>query len=139
VIQAPVPGQTATVRRTFTLKHIRSFLAITAESNPLHLDPAYAEYAPLGRPVVPGTLVAGLFESMITTLLPGPAPVLNGQMLKFLHPVYVGETVTADVTVEEIRERHGVARLGLRATTARGICIEGEAVARVPRNHGSSG
>jgi len=84
-----------------------------------------------GKPVVPGALAAALFSSLIARELPGAGSEIVGQMLKFLKPIYVGETVTATVEVVSIREDETLVRMGTRAATARGLCIDGEAVIRV--------
>nr|NDG07069.1 enoyl-CoA hydratase [Oxalobacteraceae bacterium] len=36
-------GQSATLTRTLTLNDIRAFAAVSGDTNPAHLDPAYAE------------------------------------------------------------------------------------------------
>lgn len=134
LISALEIGQTASIRRSFSMKDVREFGAISGDTNPLHLDASYAQSTAFGKPVVHGMLSASLFSNLLGTQLPGPGTILLGQMLKFVKPIYVGETVTARVEITDVREDQGLIRLATQATTARGLCVDGEAVVRVSKN-----
>ncbi len=48
-----------------------------------------------------GILSAGFISNVLGTQLPGPGTIYMGQELRFVKPVYVGDTVTATVTATQ--------------------------------------
>lgn len=119
------------------MKDLEAYASLRNELNPMQLDPSYAESTSFGKPVVHALLTATLFSNLVETKLPGPGSILAGQMLRFLKPVYLGETVTATVEIVGMRPEEGVVRLATRATTRRGLCVDGEAVVDVSRRRAS--
>jgi acyl dehydratase len=102
-----VAGQRASFRKTFTDEDLQRFIAITGDTNPLHVDDAFASRTPFGRRVVHGMLAASLFSTMVGMRLPGTGAIYRAQTLRFLLPVYVGDTVTARFVVRSVdRAKH---------------------------------
>lgn len=101
------PGQSATFRKTFTDEDVRRFIEITGDTNPLHVDDEFAARTRFGRRIVHGMLAASLFSTMVGTLLPGTGAIYRSQTIRFLLPIYVGDTVTAHFVVRSVdRARH---------------------------------
>jgi 3-hydroxybutyryl-CoA dehydratase len=101
------PGQHASFSKTFTDEDVRRFIEITGDTNPLHVDDAFAAGTQFGRRVLHGMLTASLFSTMVGVLLPGTGAIYRSQTIRFLLPVSVGETVTAHFVVRSVdRERH---------------------------------
>jgi 3-hydroxybutyryl-CoA dehydratase len=100
-------GQTASVTKTFTDEDIRRFIEICGDTNPLHVDDAFAAGSQFGRRIVHGTMTASLFSTLMGTLLPGTGAIYRALSIRFLRPVYVGETVTAQFRVRSVnRAKH---------------------------------
>jgi len=100
-------GQRASFTKTFTDDDVQRFVAITGDTNPLHVDDAFAARTRFGRRVLHGMLAASLFSTMVGMLIPGRGAIYRSQTLSFLKPVFVGDTVTAHFVIREIdRERH---------------------------------
>jgi acyl dehydratase len=101
------PGQQASFTKTFTEEDLRRFIEITGDTNPLHVDDAFAAKTPFGRRIVHGMLAASIFSTMVGMLLPGTGAIYRAQTIRFLLPVYVGDTVTAHFVVRSVdRARH---------------------------------
>ena len=96
-------GDTASLSRTITDADIRSFADVTGDHNPVHLDDDCAGRSRFGRRIAHGMLTASLISSVIANELPGEGSIYLGQTLKFVAPVFPGDTVTAMVTVTDIR------------------------------------
>lgn len=127
-------GQRATLSRTMTQADIDAFAALTGDRNPLHLDDAFARRSRFGRPVAHGILVAGVISAALGMDLPGPGTIYLGQTLRFLRPVYPGDTVTATVEVIAIGEDKGIVTLRTTCSNQAGQpVVEGEAVVLVGR------
>lgn len=96
-------GESAKETRTVTKADIEAFGAISGDANPTHYDEAAARGARFEAIVAHSMLAAGLISSVLGNRLPGAGTVYRRQDLRFLRPVYAGDTVTASVTVREKR------------------------------------
>lgn len=90
--------------KTMAESDIYLFAGITGDLNPAHMNEEYAKETRFKSRIAHGILVGGLISTVIGTKLPGPGSIYREQQLKFLAPVYIGDTITARVEVEEIIE-----------------------------------
>jgi len=121
-------GQRATRSLTLTDEHVRLYAEITGDHNPLHFDPEFAAATKFGRLVVQGGLTTGVLHALVATDLPGPGTVFLSQNWKFTAPVYIGDTITAEVTVLSVHESKPVTQLAVRVWRQDGeTVLEGEA------------
>jgi len=67
--------------------------------NPIHVNRVYAASTRFHKPIAHGILGLGLISNILGTQLPGPGAVYLEQTIKFIKPVYIGDTVTAYVEV----------------------------------------
>ena len=95
-------GKTASLSKTFSEEDVLAFMNASGDTNPLHADCNKAHNALFGQRVVPGMLVGSLISGVLGTKMPGPGTVYMEQSLQFLKPVFIGDSVTAVVEVEEI-------------------------------------
>lgn len=84
--------------RTITGSDVDAFGHLSGDLNPLHMDEVFAAATPFGRRVAHG-LLTGAIVSTVHTELTGPGFVYVGQELRFLGPVFIGDTITVEVTV----------------------------------------
>jgi 3-hydroxybutyryl-CoA dehydratase len=96
------PGQHASYTKTFTDDDVCRFVEITGDTNPLHVDDAFAASTRFGRRVIHGMLTASLFSTMVGMLIPGTGAIYRSQSLAFLRPVFVGDTVTAHFVIRAV-------------------------------------
>ena len=121
-------GETAELTKTITDEDVRAFADLTGDHNPVHLDDAYASGTRFGRRVAHGMLTASLISSVLANKLPGEGTVYLSQSLRFVAPVYPGDTVTACVMVTSIREDKPIATLETICVNERGeMLLKGEA------------
>lgn len=88
-------GQHASLQKTITDDDVVHFIAITGDTNPLHVDEEFAAQTFFGGRVVHGMLTASIFSTMVGMFIPGTGAIYRSQTLNFLAPVRVGDTVTA--------------------------------------------
>lgn len=128
-------GKTASLTRTITRRDIDLFASATGDINPAHVDPAYAATDVFHHIVAHGLLGAGLISAVLGTELPGPGTIYLGQDLQFLHPIEVGDTITATVTVREKHFEKGDLSVDCRCTNQNGdVVIVGTALVRAPKH-----
>jgi acyl dehydratase len=97
-------GQKASRSLMLTAAHVQMFAEMTGDYNPLHFDQDFAAKTKFGRLVVQGGLTTGLLHALVAMELPGPGTVFLSQEWKFPAPVYIGDTITAEVEVLSVEK-----------------------------------
>ena len=102
-------GDTAQISKTVTEADVVLFAGVSGDFNPMHVNKIAAEKSNFGSRIAHGMLTSSFISSVIGNLLPGPGAIYLSQELKFVKPVYIGDTVTATVTVvEKIEEKNRI-------------------------------
>ena len=127
-------GDSASLTKTFSDEDVRSFAEISGDKNPVHLDDEYAAVTQFKKRLVHGILTAGLISAVLGTELPGPGSIYLSQSINFRAPVYIGDTITATVTVVKIREGKPIVTLETICKNQDDVAVlEGEAVLLAPK------
>jgi acyl dehydratase len=115
-MQAAELGAKAAFSRTLTEADMALFIGVTWDVNPLHTDDTYARAGRFKGRIVPGLLTASLL-----THLGGLMAFLATEMtFRYLAPVYIGDTITAEAEVVEADADRGWVRLACRCVNADG-------------------
>lgn len=88
-------GQKASLTKTITEKDLSHFIAITGDTNPLHVDESFAKQTFFGQRIAHGMLSASLFSTLVGMHLPGTGAIYKSQTLEFLRPAFIGDTLCA--------------------------------------------
>jgi 3-hydroxybutyryl-CoA dehydratase len=89
-------GATASFTKTVTEADVVTFAQVTGDTNPLHLDAAYAGKTRFKQRIAHGMLSAGFISAALgTRLAPQAVLVYLSQQLRFQRPVAIGDTITA--------------------------------------------
>ncbi len=116
-------GQRASIQKTFTGSDVEAFAQVSMDTNPIHLDEEYAKTTVFGRRIVHGILTSGLISAVLANKLPGPGTIYLGQELRFTAPVFLGDTITAEVEIAEIREDKKIIKLNTTCTNQDGKAV----------------
>lgn len=114
-------GDTASFTKTMTETDVITWVGITGDLNPIHIDREYSKNTKFGDVLVPGVLVLGLISNVMTQLTFGN--VYANQSIKFTKPVYIGDTVTATGTVIEKLEEKNMVKVETKVTNHKGELI----------------
>lgn len=126
-------GDQASTAKTISESDVYLFAGITGDHNPAHVNEVYASQTRFGRRIAHGILSAGLISAVLAMKLPGPGTIYLGQELKFVRPVYFGDTITATCTVSELLPEKNIARLETVCTNQDGaVVIKGTATVMPP-------
>lgn len=120
-----VVGQTATFSRTVTGEMMEAFRRLSGDENPLHNDAEFAVERGFSGCVVYGMLTASLYSALAGVYLPGKRCLLQSVYTDFLHPVFVGETLT--ITGKIVEKHDSVQQVIIKATIRN---TEGKRVSR---------
>ena len=105
-------GQKGKFSKTVSETDVYGFAGITGDFNPVHINNEACKGSIFGKRIAHGMLVGSFISTVLGMYMPGPGTIYMEQDLKFLKPVFYGDTVTAEVTVSEvINEDKGIYRL----------------------------
>lgn len=127
-------GEKVSVSKTISETDIYLFAGISGDFNPIHVDRVVAEESIFGRQIAHGMLVSSLISNAIGMKLPGSGTIYMEQNIKFMKPVYIGDTVTAQVQIKEIiNEEKNILHLLTRVINQNNeIVIDGYAIVKAP-------
>lgn len=104
-------GDKGEYSKTITDEDVMAFANISGDYNPIHIDEEAAENSIFGKRVCHGMLSASFISTVIGTIMPGPGAIYLSQNIKFVSPVYLGDTLKAVVTIKEIVDTKGILKL----------------------------
>ena len=102
-------GLSTRVTKTVSESDVYLFAGITGDFDPNHVDEEYSRKTSLGHRVAHGALIVGYTSAASTRILQDfdrPMVSVGYERIRFLKPVYFGDTLTIDYVIESIeRER----------------------------------
>ncbi|TVR83841.1 MAG: MaoC family dehydratase [Rhodospirillales bacterium] len=125
-------GMSASFGKTVTDADIVLFAGISGDTNPVHLNEAFAKETMFKGRIAHGIFGASLISAVLGTKLPGPGCIYVNQTLRFKAPVRAGETLIATVTVKSINTQKKLVTLDTVCTVDDKAVIEGEAMVMMP-------
>ena len=104
-------GLSTRVTKTVSESDVYLFAGITGDFDPNHVDEEYCRKTSLGHRVAHGALIVGYTSAASTRILQDferPMVSVGYDRIRFLKPVYFGDTLTIDYVIESVepeRER----------------------------------
>jgi acyl dehydratase len=103
-------GDAARFAKPITERDLLLTAEITGDDDPLHVDAEYAARTAFGRRIAHGALVLGLLSTTASLIArraiaagcDGVPVSLGYDRVRFLAPVFIGDTLTADYRVEQL-------------------------------------
>lgn len=128
----PHPGAFASRTHAVSEDDVRAFVDLVGDANPMHTDDGFAALSRFGRRVAPGMWSASFVSGILGSELPGPGTIYLSQTLRFLQPVFIGDTITGRVEVLRVRPDKPVVTLSTTCRNQRGeLVLDGEAVVMI--------
>ncbi len=129
-------GQSAERVHQVTEADIEAFAAVSGDTNPVHMDEAYAAATQFKGRIAHGMLGASYLSALLGNDLPGPGSVYLSQSLRFRRPIRIGDVVTARVRVTAIDADKARVTLETLCLVDDKTAVDGEAVVMVARRGG---
>jgi acyl dehydratase len=108
----PAVGHKAWITRTITQEDVAMFAKVSGDDQRLHLDADFAARTRFKKPLAHGMISAGLISAAFgTKLAPEFVAVYLTQQLRFRMPVFIGDTVTAEVEVTAVDDEKRILTL----------------------------
>lgn len=125
-------GQEAAIRQLVTEEDVKRFAQLTGDTNPIHLNEAYAANSRFGGRIAHGLFTASLISAVFGTKLPGPGAVYLSQTMKFRAPVFIGDEVLAQVEITALDPARQRATFFCTCSVGDKVVLDGEAQIMVP-------
>lgn len=131
-------GDKASSVITLKAEHIDSFAQATGDFNPIHIDEDYASKSIFEKRVVHGVLMTGIISGILGTKLPGLGTIAREMDAKFSRPVFIGDTVTAEVELVQKKEKYNICVFNYKVTNQDSkLVVRGRAVV-LPKKESSA-
>jgi 3-hydroxybutyryl-CoA dehydratase len=125
-------GDQFSTSREVTDEVIRRFADVSGDHNPIHLDEEFAAKTRFGKRIAHGMLSGAFISAVLGNEFRGMTIVYLSQTLKFIAPVFIGDTVTATATITAIREDKKIVTIETICTNQKGeAVVQGEAAIMV--------
>ena len=115
-------GDTTSFTKTVSESDVYQFAGITGDFSPNHVNKAYMEKSSYGRLMAHGALIVGFMSTVSTQIIAHSreaeeTPVSVGyDKVRFLKPVFLGDTITVAYTVSEIDVVRRRSKAGIEVT-----------------------
>jgi acyl dehydratase len=132
-------GEQAEFSKTIGERDIALYAEISGDFDPVHMDEAHARATIFGRRIAHGGLVMGLLSTTAAVMSrrslergAGKRPVSLGyDRVRFLKPVFIGDTLTARYALTEVDDEKGETRAAVEVVRQDGeVCLAGTHVMR---------
>ena len=125
-------GDQFSTSREVTDEVIRKFAEVSGDHNPIHLDEEFAAKTRFGRRIAHGMLSGAFISAVLGNEFRERKIVYLSQTMKFVAPVFIGDTVTATGTITNIREDKNIVTLETFCTNQNGdVLVKGEAAVMI--------
>ena len=126
-------GSEFRLRHVFTEAEIDRFAEASGDTNPLHMDDAFARKAGFRGRVVHGMLCGALLSRVLGTCFPGPGTVWLAQNFRFLAPVYADNEIEIQLRVKHKSQGSRTLLIDVEVTKGDAqVVMAGEATVMVP-------
>ncbi|MCX6210735.1 MAG: MaoC/PaaZ C-terminal domain-containing protein [Bacteroidetes bacterium] len=99
---------------TVSDKVYKGFIEVFNDNNPLHTDAGFAKNLGFEAEVMHGNILNGFLSHFIGECLPIKNVIIQSQQIKFLHPVYLGNTIELQAVIDYYSEAVGVYSFNLK-------------------------
>lgn len=127
-------GDKAAFSKTVSESDVYLYAGVSGDYNPAHVNEAYAKETSFHTRIAHGMLSAGFISAVLGTKLPGPGTIYLEQSLVFKKPVFIGDTITAEVEIIEIIKEK-ICRLQTNCKNQKNeVVLEGVATVMLPQD-----
>lgn len=119
----PPIGSRATFTKTIAECDVYQYAGITGDFSPNHIDETYMQAGRYGRRIAHGTLLVGLMSAASARLRLGRTVSLGYDRIRFIAPVFFGDTITTEYTLTSIDPDKRRAYADVRCTNQDGDVV----------------
>lgn len=116
-------GDAAWFAKTLSEADMLLFAGITGDVNQLPINEEFAKQTRYGKRIAHGMLTASFITNIVGMHLPGYGSSMESQKVRFLKPVYVGDTIEVGVTLTAVHTESNRCEFEAIATNQDGVTV----------------
>jgi 3-hydroxybutyryl-CoA dehydratase len=121
-------GRTYSFRKTVGESDVYQFAGITGDFHPNHIDDQYMAGTRYGRRIAHGALLVGFMSTVSGMIcmeigIHRPAVTYGFDRVRYIAPVYIGDTVTVQYEIVERDDEQGEIRSAVTVTNQDGAVV----------------
>ena len=116
-------GNTYTAELYVDSELVEKFAEFSGDRNPIHVDRFAAQSYGHPRPVAHGAILVAMLSRLIGMEIPGKGAVWLSQDIKWVQPVYVGDTVKVIAEITSYSKGAGLLQLSITAYNQKNIMV----------------
>ncbi|WP_319244473.1 MaoC family dehydratase [uncultured Propionivibrio sp.] len=127
-------GDKAYFAKTISEYDVYQFASVTCDFNPAHINEAYAADTFFKHRIAHGMLTLSLVSNILGTQFPGPGTIFVSQNVRFLAPVFIGDTIEMVVAAVELDRARNRMTFSCEGVNQNGVkVLEGDGVVMPPK------
>lgn len=125
-------GDKASSSIKVTQEYINKFAEVSGDNNPIHINQQYAEKTVFKKCIGHGLISLSEISKIIGTQMPGCGAVFINEKIDYLSPIYVGDTITTEIEIIEIKIEKKLIKVNAISFNQNGIqLIAGELLVKM--------
>jgi 3-hydroxybutyryl-CoA dehydratase len=128
-------GLRAAFEVLITAQMLDDFALLSGDSNPLHMDDAFARSAGFSGRVVFGMLTSCFYSRLVGMHLPGKHALLHGVDVEFKKPAHIGDRLTVSGEIAYMNEAYRQIEVKARILNQDGHTISKATIRAGVREH----
>jgi acyl dehydratase len=119
----PPPGTSITFTKTVSESDVYLYAGITGDFSPNHIDESYMSAGRYKKRIAHGALMVGFMSAAAARLSLGRTVSVGYDRVRFTAPVYFGDTITTEYTLQSVDVERGRAQSEVRCTNQDGVLV----------------
>lgn len=116
-------GYKESFTRQVTQKVVDSFVEVSGDVNPIHVNEEYAKTTRFGKRIAHGAISESFISSLVGLKMMGIGSIYVSQTLKFRAPVFIGDTLTVTGEIVERDEEKQRIKMKTDVTNQEGVLV----------------
>jgi 3-hydroxybutyryl-CoA dehydratase len=116
-------GESAWFAKTLSEADMLLFAGITGDVNQLPINEEFAKKTRYGKRIAHGMLTASFITNIVGMHLPGYGSSMESQKVRFVNPVYVGDTIEIGLTITAVHPEQNRVDFEATATNQDGVTV----------------
>jgi len=107
-------GQEIEYVRDISVRDVMDFALLSGDTNSAHLG---------SQNIVHGMLIMSYISMIIGTQLPGDGAIWASSDIKFIQPIFIGDTIAITATVKKKNDISKCIKIQIDVSTRNGLCL----------------
>ena len=124
-------GQTFSFEHSLSTDNVQSFVELSGDTSPMHIDREFGEKTIFKKNIVHGMLISSYFSTVVGMFLPGKRALLLSQNTQYYVPVPVNEKIMISAKITRLNKNIRVFLMNALAIHGGIVAVKSEIVVKM--------